>query len=60
MTEHFVKLQVCKFDFFVINDIIVSVVAVKFGKTFCYGQDLTSGNSCAKFYLIPMNTDRGV
>ena len=46
--------------FFAINDIIASVVAVKFGKAFCYGQELTSGNSCAKFCLVPINTDRGV
>ena len=35
--------------FFIINDIIASVVAVKFRKVFCYSQDLTSGNPCAKF-----------
>ena len=45
--------------FFAINDVIATVVAVKFGKAFCFGQDLTLGNSCAKFCLIPINTDRG-
>jgi len=43
--------------FFIVNDITASVVAVKFGKAFCYGQDITSGNSCAKFCLISINTD---
>ena len=46
--------------FFAINDVIASVVAVKFGKAFCYGQDRTSGNPCAKFCLILINTDGGV
>ena len=48
------KLQACKFNF------SPSAVAVKFGEAFCYRQDLTSGNPCAKFCLIPINTDGGV
>ena len=56
----FFKLQAYKFELFTINDVIASIVAVKFGKAFCYGQDLTSGNPCAKFCLIPVTTDGGV
>jgi len=47
-------------QFFTIKDVIESVVAIEFGKAFCYSQDLTSGNQCAKFCLILINTDRGV
>jgi len=36
-------------QFFAINDVIASVVAVKFGKAFCYGQDITSGNRVQSF-----------
>jgi len=59
MTECFFKTASLQVRFFTINDIIASVVAVKFEKAFCYGQDLTSGNPCAKFCLIPINTDGG-
>jgi len=41
-------------QFFAINDIIASAIAVKFEKASCYGQDFTSGNPCAKFCLIPI------
>jgi len=47
----FFKTASLEVRFFTINDIIASVVAVKFRK------DLTSGNSCVKFCLIPVNTD---
>ena len=56
----FFKTASLQVRFFAINDIITSVLAVKFGKAFRYGQDLTSGNPCTKFCLIPINIDRGV
>jgi len=36
----FFKTASLQVQFFAINDVIASVVAVKFGKAFCYGQDL--------------------
>jgi len=40
----FSKTASLQVRFFAINDIIASIVAVKFGKAFCYGQELTSDN----------------
>ena len=60
MTEGFFKTASLQVQFFTINDVIASIVAVKFGKAFRYGQDLTLGNPCAKFCLIQINTDGGV
>ena len=39
----FFKTASLQVRFFAINDIIASVVAVKFGKALCYGQDLYLG-----------------
>ena len=56
----FFKTASLQVRFFAINDVIASIVAAKFGKAFCYGQDLTLGNPCAKFCLIPINTNRSL
>jgi len=45
----FFKTASLQVRFFAINEVIASVVAVKFGKAFCYGQDLTLGNLCESF-----------
>jgi len=49
----FFKTANLQVQFFAINDVIARVVAVKVRKALCYGQDLTSGNPCVKFHLIP-------
>ena len=56
----FFKTASLQVRFFAINDVIASVVAVKFGNAFCYSQDLNSGNPCAKFCLILINTNRSL
>ena len=56
----FFKTASLQVRFFTINDVIASIVTVKFRKGFRYGHDLTSGNPCATFCLIQINTDGGV